>query len=398
MIEYPDLEIRNEDRLAAEAIARVSGGLTAEIVKAQIAERQEILKLIEDGGLVTPICPELTNANPSAPHTVLLEAFAWQLAQLAYRFNRVPKQNLIAFANLFGVERRAAAEAETILRFTVSAPLNTNVTIPIGTQVSDADGNYIFETTEQKTINYGTATGDVTAKRTVTGHTLLAPNLLTKMLDSIAYVTAVTNPNAVDSGTELETVDSALSRVKRYQRRGERIVSVKDLEDAILDEALLGNGIVRAFPFVENGEFDGELKAGYTSVIVMTSTGEIIDDNARRIISALVDQQIGNQFVYIVNPDFVEFDIEFDVRLKTGVAQGAVLTAIENNLRDFYAAARENFGRGIFRSEIIAVVEATSGVDRIVTSGSRILASPSADMELQEYQLPKLVDVTINVV
>ena len=79
MIDYPDLEIRNEDQLAAEAIARVSGGLTEEIVRAQIREREEMLELLA-AGLIVPVCPELTNANPSAPHTVLLEAFAWLLA------------------------------------------------------------------------------------------------------------------------------------------------------------------------------------------------------------------------------------------------------------------------------------------------------------------------------
>lgn len=397
-IDYPLLEIRSEDRLAAEAVARTSGGLTAGVVEAQIRERQEILKLIA-AGLDAPVCPELTNANPSAPHTVLLEAQAWLLAQLAYRFNRVPEQNHIAFANLFGAEPRAATQAETTLRFTVAgAPLNTNVTIPIGTEVSDAEGKYVFETTQAITILYGTTTGSVTARRTVTGQTLLAPNVLTKMIDPIAFIGEVSNPSAVDGGTEAESLESALNRAKIYQRRGERIVSSKDLEDAIKDEALLGNGIVRAFPFVRNGEFAGELKAGYTTVIAATGTGELIDDAARTRINALLDTVVGNQFVYVVNPFFVNFDVTANVKLASSAIAAATLSAIEGNLRTFYAASREQFGRAIYRSEIIAVIEGTAGVDRIESAGAQILASPLVDTKLKEFELPKLMNVTITVV
>jgi hypothetical protein len=46
MITYSDLEIRNEDELAAAAITRVSDGLATETVEAQISERQGILKHI----------------------------------------------------------------------------------------------------------------------------------------------------------------------------------------------------------------------------------------------------------------------------------------------------------------------------------------------------------------
>lgn len=398
MIEYPDLEIRNEDKLVAEAIARTSGGLTQEILDAQIRNRQEIKKLL-DAQSFTPVCPELTNANPSAPHTVILEAMGWLLAQQAYRLNRVPEQNHIAFANLFAIEPRVATAAETLLTFTVNAPLNTNVTIPLGTQVSDTEGQYVFETIAALTIPYGTTSGEVLARRTIAAHTLLAPDVLTEMIDVVAFVETVTNENAVDSGTALESIESTLHRVKRYQRRGERLVSAKDLEDAILDEALDGNGVVRAFPFIVNGDFTMDPKPGHTTVVVMTTNGEVIDSIAKSKIRTLIDEAVGNQFVYIVDPSFVEFDVAVNVRLRTDSPQSAVLTAIENNLRAFYAPSREQFGRPIYRSEIIAVIEGTVGVDRIEShSASQILISPAGDTRLAEYQLPKPEGVTINVV
>lgn len=401
MIEYPDLELRNEDQLAAAAIARVSGGLTTEIVRAQIREREEMLDLLA-AGLIVPICPELTNANPSAPHTVLLEAFAWLLAQMAYRINQVPQQNLIAFANLFGITPKPATAAETILQFTVAAPVGTDVTVPMQTQISDAERVYVFETAAPLLIPSGTLTAEVKARRIVAGHTLLSPNVLTEMIDSIAFVETVTNPSAIDSGSEVESLESTLQRVKRYQRRGERIVSTKDLEDAILNDALNGNGVVRAFPFVVNGQFGTPeskflYKPGHTTVIVMTRNGEKIDDIASAKIAALLEQAVGNQFIYIVNPVFVSFDVIVNVRL-TGAPSGAVVAAVERNLRNFYSPSREQFGRAIYRSEIIAVIEGTNGVDRIESESKQILGSPLVDTKLREFELPKLIGVTINVV
>lgn len=407
MIDYPDLEIRQEDRLVAEAISRVSGGLTIDIVEAQIRARRELLLMLE-AGIESPICPELTNANPSAPHTVILEAFGWLLAQQAYRINRVPEQNLIAFANLFGIEPRAATAAETTLEFSVDPPANTDVTIPAETQVSSSDGVFVFETIEAITIPFGTEAGQVLARRTVTGPTLLAPGTITEFIDTVAFVETVTNPDAIDSGTGLEVLESTLNRVKFYQRRGERIVSTKDLEDAILTDALAGNGVVRAFPFIVNGEFlTNKPTPGHTTVIAMTRTGDSIDVGTMNKISALLDQAVGNQFIYVVDPFFVEFDVVVSIKLNTGSPQGAVLAAVERNLRNFYSASREQFGRPILRSEIIAVIEGTAGVDRIevsvapgetLTQNTPILVAPTEDIKLLEFQLPKLVNVTINVV
>ena len=397
LIPPPDLTISDEEYLAAQAIAQTTGELSVEQIDKYLANFQELRKLVEAGGL-SPICPELTNANPSASHTVILETQAWLLAQMAHRINQVPTQNFIEFARLFGIEIREATKAETILQFT-TAQATEDVTVPAGTRVATKDGSVEFETTEDLTIVYPTTSGTVAAQNLLAGHTLLALETLTNILDNVAFIGAATNLNAVDSGTELESLSSTLDRVKRYQRRGERIVSTKDLEEAILEEALGNNGVVRAFPFVKNGEFDQKPSVGHTTVIVMTIGGENIDSLMMAKIGALLDTAVGNQFIYIVNPQFVEFDVSVNVRLNTGSPQGAVLTAIENNLRNFYAPSRSQFGRAIYRSEIIAVIEGTSGVDRIeAVSGSQILLSPTSDTRLQEFQLPKLVEVTINVV
>ena len=85
------------------------------------------------------------------------------------------------------------------------------------------------------------------------------------------------------------------------------------------------------------------------------------------------------------------FTVEANVKLEGLVSQATVLTGIEKRLRDFYAPKKGNFGRKILRSEIIAIIEGTPGVDRIQSGvDGPIVQSPSADLTVQPYQLPKL--------
>ncbi|MGA9774016.1 MAG: baseplate J/gp47 family protein [Blastocatellia bacterium] len=399
LIPAPDLEIRDEEQFAAEVIGRTSGGLTVDRVRSQIEERRRLLTLLEGGAFTDPpICQELINANPSAPHTVQLEAQAWMLAQMGYRINQIPKQNEIAFANLFRIGLREAEPATTILEFTVAPPSGVDVTIPLGTQVSTTDGGIVFETTEQFVVEFPAPTGLIAARNVVAGSLLLAPDQLVKMVDALAWVDFVTNPDAIDGGGDDEAVEEALERARSYQRRGERLVSTLDFEEAILHDALRDNGIVRGFPFVVLGDFDGPRRPGHSTFVVMTRNGNPISDDDRQALNSILEQRVGNQFIYVSDPIYINFNITATVKLTNASPQAADATkgAIEANLRAFYAADRENFGRPIVRSEIITVIEGTRNVDRIISDpNGPILASPLEDVRLDPWQLPKLNAVTL---
>jgi hypothetical protein len=395
LIPAPDLDIRNEEQLAAEAIARVSGNLDVTRIDSQIESLRKLRDLVAGGTLTTPACPELTNANPSSPHTVLLETQGWLLAQIARRINQLPVRDQIEFARLFGSTIRSATKATTTLEF-ISDGVE-EVIIQEKTEVSTVDGEIIFATTADLTIPAGETTGTVSAQRNVTGSTLLAPNTLTHLIDDL-HLLSVTNPDFIDSGSEDETLEEALARARNYQRRGERLVSARDVEDAVREEVLDGVGIVRAFPFIKAGDFS-EKHAGYTTLVVMTRNGNAVSDETKAAIRTMLKQAIGSQFIDLLDPQYVDFNIEANVKIIGLNPQTTILAAAEANLRSFYAASSGNFGRSILRAEIIAVIEGTSGVDRIQSDpGGPILASPVVDVALAPYQIPRLGSVTLHVV
>ncbi|HKO43320.1 MAG TPA: baseplate J/gp47 family protein [Pyrinomonadaceae bacterium] len=406
----PDLDIRDEEALAAEAIARTSGSLTVERVDSLVVMLRDELRPRVAAGELIPVCPELTNANPSSPHTVLLEVMGWLLAQIARRINRLPERDAIEFHRLFGIELREATAATTTLEFAATPVEDVDVVVPAGTQVTTGDGLYVFETDAELVIPYPETEGSVTATRTVAGRLLLAPGTLVVMEDAIAFVSGVSNPEPVDSGTDAETVDQALLRARNYQRRAERLVSARDVEDFVLEEVLGGNGIVRAFPFVRAVEDEdltaeqiadafAEPKAGHTTIVVMTSSGAAVSQEVKDAIHAGLEQMIGSQFMYILDPQFVTFSVNANIKIEGITPQLAIVAAVEKNLRDFYATKKGNFGRRVLRSEIIAIIEGTPGVDRIVSDeDGPIVGTPAADLTLAPYQLPKLENVTLTVV
>jgi uncharacterized phage protein gp47/JayE len=393
----PVLDTRDEIRLAAEAISRVSGVLTAERILKNIEVQRELLAMVESGAVSPAICPELTNVNPSSEHTALLEAMAWLIGFLMYKINQVPEQNEIAFARLFRIELREATRATTTLQFTINPPPGVAVTIPAGTAVSTVDEGIIFETDEDLLLAAGVTVGTVAATRTVVGVTLLAPGKLTTLLDSPAWVEGVTNPDEIESGSEAESVEAALERARNYQRRAERLVSARDIEDAIYEDVLARNGIVKAWPFVMDGDFETP-RAGHTTVVVMTRAGGVVSGEIKRAISAQLQQAVGSQFIYVKDPQFVDFNVEANVRVAAFVSQSGVVAEVERRLRAFYAIKPGNFGRTILRSEIIAEIEGTSGVDRIEPEGVNILIEPLADIDIAPYELPRLISVNLHVV
>lgn len=398
LVPAPILDVRDEELLAAQAIARISGPLSVVLLDSYIETLRQLRDLVAAGGLPSPLCPELTNANPSSSHTAIVETLAWLVGQLSYKINQLPEKNQIEFARMFGITLREAAAATTTLTFTVAPPADTTVVIPEGTQVQTEDGLYVFETTVEKIIPYGSTDRSVLARRTAAGRTLLAPNVITRLVDPVAWVTAVTNADAIDSGGDQETVAGALERARTYQRKGERLVSAADIEAEILDNVLRGNGVVRAFPFIKHGDFTAD-QPGHTTVVVMTRNATAIDAATKTLINTSLQKLVGSQFVYIIDPTFETFDVSTSVRLSGISPQSAVVSAIETNLRNFYAATQANFGRPVLRSEIIAIIEGTPGVQQIVAQpGGAILALPAADIILAPYEIPKLAAVTMTVV
>ncbi|MFI9250059.1 putative baseplate assembly protein [Streptomyces sp. NPDC053069] len=114
--------------------------------------------------------PEWTDHNVSDPGVTLIETFAYLVDQLLYRLNRVPDKNYTAFLDLLGIRLFPPSAATAEVDFWLSAPQPDTVTLPVGTEVTTADGEaeqpVVFATTDELRIVPSELMRLVTAPRT----------------------------------------------------------------------------------------------------------------------------------------------------------------------------------------------------------------------------------------
>jgi predicted phage baseplate assembly protein len=81
-------------------------------------------------------CKEWTDHNVSDPGVTLIELFAWMTDIILYRLNRVPDLHYIRFMDMLGIRLQEPVAAQVPETFWLSAPQETVLVIPAGTEVS----------------------------------------------------------------------------------------------------------------------------------------------------------------------------------------------------------------------------------------------------------------------
>ena len=157
------------------------------------------------------------------PARLVLNAAALQIYQAFQYVDRAGKMSMLKYsygnfldnlAALKGLVRKGAICATTNLRFTLSAPRTAATGIPGGTRVQNGDKVY-FMTDTYAEIPAGDTTVDVSASALVAGTEAngCTINTLTKIVDPVPYIRAVTNTTVSGGGDEVETDDDLRYRV-----------------------------------------------------------------------------------------------------------------------------------------------------------------------------------------
>jgi predicted phage baseplate assembly protein len=81
-------------------------------------------------------CKEWTDHNVSDPGVTLIELFAWMTDIILYRLNQVPDLHYVKFMDMLGLKLQEPVPAQAPVTFWLSAPLETAVVIPCGTEVA----------------------------------------------------------------------------------------------------------------------------------------------------------------------------------------------------------------------------------------------------------------------
>lgn len=108
-----------------------------------------------------------------------------------------------------------AEKSLVTIRFSIAAVLAFDIEIPAGTRVTP-NGLQFFATSITKVIQQGDLSIDIPAEATVAGvsHNGFSPGSINSLVDSIPYISVITNTDISSGGSEIEDIEAYRERIK----------------------------------------------------------------------------------------------------------------------------------------------------------------------------------------
>lgn len=303
------------------------------------------------------------------PVRLFLSSLAAIIIQQRVLMNQVSKGNLLRYAEgdlldhmgeFLGTARLDASPAVTTLQFTLSIPLASIASIPIGTRVGPqgGDGAIYFATTEYLEIPAGSISGTVSAECSAagTGGNGFLPGQINVMMDQIPFVQAAINLTASSGGAAAETDADYRDRIRTAPDsfstagpQGAYEFWAKSASAAILDVHAYSpsEGRVTVVPLLSGGTIPGQ--------DVLDTVADTLED---RHIRPLTDQ------VTVVAPTPVTYDINLTYYINSSRAAEvtAIQTTVQSAVTAFQLWQRSKLGRDVNPSELIARVMAAGAL------------------------------------
>lgn len=232
-------------------------------------------------------------------------------------------------AALRGVERIQSTAAVTTLQFSIEKAIESVVAIPAGTRVTNGNDIY-FATDEYAEIAAGetSVTVSATCTTTGTGGNGFAPGEFEVLVNTLPYITAVTNTDATAGGADTEDDESLKDRIfnapSTYTTTGTEAAyryHVKSVDTTISDVQVQSTtaGTVDIYFVCEGGEIPTDSLIEKVSEYLMNNDVRPLTDNV--VVQAPATQEYDVEFTYYISSSdksavsTIQADIETAVSL-----------------------------------------------------------------------------------
>lgn len=332
--------------------------------------------------------------QPAQAEQLLVNMVAYEMKIVREQMQAAAEQMLVAFANapaldylaqLVGVTRLPASGAVTTLQFTVASG-HPGVVIPSGTRVATSDGQIIFKTSADLTVNAGSTTGTVSAISTTVGAAGndYAVGDVNNILDPRPFLSAVTNTTATSTGSDAETDDELRERIQlapaQFSVAGPTeayAFFAREASAAIIDVSVTSPipGTVNVYPLISGGVVTPP------EILALVNNALNAED-----VRPLTDT------VVVLSPTVVNYDVEIEIVAYTDAntddVQAAALAAVQ-----VYTQQRQNeIGQDVKRSQLTALAVGTAGDVFDVN-----IVSPASDVVIDETQVPVVGTISVTV-
>lgn len=280
------------------------------------------------------------------------------------------------------VTRLEATASLTTLRFTLSGAQLTNIGIPQGTRAT-ADNKLYWRTTAPATIVAGQLYVDVPAEAMTSGVAAngLAIGTITRIVDPIPYVQAVTNTTLTSGGRDRESDEALRLRIfeapQAFSIAGPELAYVfwaRTASVAISDVAAYSPtpGVVEIRPLLQDGQIPGQDILDAVDAVLSPKT-----------IRPLTDK------VNVLAPETASYDLNFTyfIRANDGTSEAIIIDRVNQAVTDYRAWQRAKLGRDINPDELITLVK-QAGAKRLA------IVSPTYTV-LDKYQIAQAANINV---
>ncbi|WP_233147075.1 baseplate J/gp47 family protein [Paenibacillus selenitireducens] len=256
--------------------------------------------------------------------------------------------------------RLAASPAQTTVKFTLSAPRPSAITIPVGTRITGSGSQLFFITKGVAEILPGSLTVDVPCECVQAGTVGngFLPGQLDTLVDLIPFVATVQNITSSAGGAERESDDSYRERIRTAPEgfstagpEGAYQHWAKTASPAIVDVGVSSpsDAVVQVVPLLAGG-------APPSQDILDAVAGALND----RRIRPLTDK------VVVKAPTMKSFSIEFTywISRERAAEATAIQAAVIQAVNDYMLWQKSKLGRDINPSELIRRVM-VAGASRV---------------------------------
>ena len=305
---------------------------------------------------------------PADERKIRINAVAEMLYQLAQFGADCFKQNFLKYSfgsslkNLganIGYAETGEETATTTLRFTLSEPMEQDVTIPAGTQATEGTQVY-FGTDEDLIIPAGELYGDTAATCTDIGETGngYAIGQINILVDAVSYVESVENITETSGGHDEYTTDELRENIynfpSTYSTAGpedEYIELVKKYSNNIIDVHTITS------------------KESVVQIYVLLQNGSVPDGTKLQAIKAFLEEQKltpDTDKIEVLAPEIVNYTIEatYYISYYKKEMEQTIKESIEEIAAEFEEYTKSKIGRAINPDMLVAFVN-TAGASRI---------------------------------
>lgn len=307
--------------------------------------------------------------------------------------SRAVGENLDALADLFLEEKRPAAQsAVATARFYITEPQSSAILVPIGTRVTDGDGQLIWETTLDAYVNIGETYVDVPIKCQTPGviGNGYAVGQINTVVDIYDYCDRVTNTTISDEGADEATDDefyeimvASMDGFSCAGAKGGYIYFAKSVSTEIKDVVVNTptDGEVRLYVLMNDGTpASDEIKA---------AVEDACNADEKRPLTDHVAADDPTTYPYTIN---FTYYVPTDSELSATEIEAAVKKAVD----DYIHWQSGKLGRDINPSHLVSMLMQT-GIKRVELTQPvyHALNDGSDNSVPQVAQIPDAEDITI---